>query len=212
MLKCHFSPSPPPRFCGHLQILLSYAEIAAKGPKQSPEEAAAPAMPEIEPSESAASTVSLIDVDTPSIRTVPSEFGEQSVTTETQAERLEQEAAAAATEAKVHASKAAARARSKTEGTAKRAASQARRADRWITAHFAAVQEDHPVVAQAAVVGNFAAVIGLGALLGFRAWGLYDQGRFSWKAGAAGLGLFGAVSLFEGFLASYFYKGKPKQH
>ncbi|KAL2120233.1 hypothetical protein VTJ04DRAFT_4259 [Mycothermus thermophilus] len=77
--------------------MASYAEIASKGPKQSPEEAAAPQPPQVKPEVSAAasiataSTGSLIDVDTPSVHVVPADYAEQAVKTETQASRLERE-------------------------------------------------------------------------------------------------------------------------
>uniref|UniRef100_A0A0B7JSZ3 Mitochondrial outer membrane protein OM14 C-terminal domain-containing protein n=1 Tax=Bionectria ochroleuca TaxID=29856 RepID=A0A0B7JSZ3_BIOOC len=47
---------------------MSYADVAASGPKQSPEEAAAPQPPQVITDESA-STASLIDVDLPSVHT-----------------------------------------------------------------------------------------------------------------------------------------------
>ncbi len=56
-------------------------------------QAAAPQPPEIVSSESA-STSSLVDVDTPSVRTVPSDFMEQDVQTDTQADRHDREDAA----------------------------------------------------------------------------------------------------------------------
>ncbi|PTB73402.1 hypothetical protein M440DRAFT_1404407, partial [Trichoderma longibrachiatum ATCC 18648] len=59
---------------------MSYADAAAKGAKQTPEEAAAPQPPEIIPNESS-STASLIDVDMPSVHTVPPDFLEQDVQT-----------------------------------------------------------------------------------------------------------------------------------
>merc|ERR1712000_745476 len=72
------------------QPIMSYADIAAKGPKQSPEEARAHPVPALEPSES--ESASLIDVDSPHVSSVKSDFQEQEVKTETQAERMEHEA------------------------------------------------------------------------------------------------------------------------
>ncbi|VUC35492.1 unnamed protein product, partial [Clonostachys rosea] len=66
---------------------MSYADVAASGPKQSPEEAAAPQPPQVITDETA-STASLIDVDLPSVHTVPADFLEQEIQTETQAARL----------------------------------------------------------------------------------------------------------------------------
>merc|ERR1712000_420668 len=84
-VKPSFSPASTvaPRHAS--QPIMSYADIAAKGPKQSPEEA-----PALEPSES--ESASLIDVDSPHVSSVKSDFQEQEVKTETQAERLEREA------------------------------------------------------------------------------------------------------------------------
>ena len=50
----------------------------------------APALPQVEPSES--STSSLVDVDSPHVSSVPSDYDSQPVKTETQAQRLELEA------------------------------------------------------------------------------------------------------------------------
>ncbi|MCJ1245741.1 hypothetical protein MMC30_002945 [Trapelia coarctata] len=79
---------------------MSYAAVAAKGPKQSPEEvshwrigssARAPAPPEVLHDDS--STASLIDVDSPHISSVPSSYSGE---TSTQQERQEREADEAA--------------------------------------------------------------------------------------------------------------------
>ncbi|KAJ5443425.1 uncharacterized protein N7458_007297 [Penicillium daleae] len=59
---------------------MSYADAAAKGPKQSPEE------------DESESTASLIDVDSPHVQAVDPDFLNQEVKTTTQAERLEREA------------------------------------------------------------------------------------------------------------------------
>lgn len=167
---------------------MSYAEAAAKGPKQTPEEAAAPQPPQIIPTETS-STSSLIDVDTPSVRTVPSDFAEQPVQTTTQAERIEREDEA----------KDAARA------ARDKAAAKARKADSWLTRQLAGMSDG---ASSLLVVGNFAAVIGLGAYLGFKAWGLYERGRLSWQNVGLGLGVLGVVGLGESVFANYLYKAK----
>ncbi|KAK8079747.1 hypothetical protein PG997_007565 [Apiospora hydei] len=89
-------------------ITMSYADIAASGPKQTPEEAAAPQPPEIVPTESA-STSSLVDVDTPDIQT------------ETQAARRDREEEQRRAEADL---------------AKKKAAGKARRADSFLTKWF----------------------------------------------------------------------------
>ncbi|KAI9808361.1 MAG: hypothetical protein M1826_004345 [Phylliscum demangeonii] len=60
---------------------MSYAQAAAKGPKQTPEE--------VEHSDG--STTSLVDVDSVHVAIVPSDYEAQPVKTDTQAERLERE-------------------------------------------------------------------------------------------------------------------------
>lgn len=69
---------------------MSYADAAAKGPKQTPEEARAPAPPSLENTESSAS--SLVDVDSPHVSSVPSDFESQATKTKTQADRMAHEA------------------------------------------------------------------------------------------------------------------------
>jgi len=64
--------------------------MAAKGPTQSPEEARAPAPPEVERSTDD-SVQSLVDVDSPHISSVPSDYESQSIKTDTQADRIERE-------------------------------------------------------------------------------------------------------------------------
>ncbi|KAK3389886.1 hypothetical protein B0H63DRAFT_464477 [Podospora didyma] len=176
----------------------SYADIAAKGPKQTPEEAAAPQPPQVEYSESA-STSSLIDVDTPSVRTVPSDFAEQEVQTETQAARIDRE-----DEAKERAEKI----RAEAEFAKKQARRKARKADTWLTKKFEGLG-DGASGALAAV--NVLALVGLSGFLGYRAWGLYDHGRLSWKHVGLGLGVLGAVGAVEGVFARYLYKAKKDQ-
>ncbi|KAL7936447.1 hypothetical protein V8C35DRAFT_295509 [Trichoderma chlorosporum] len=167
---------------------MSYADAAAKGARQTPEEAAAPQPPEIIPSESG-STASLIDVDMPSVHTVRSDFLEQDIQTETQAERIrrEQEAARASQAAK------------------KRAAGKARKADSWITRQFSQLS-DGSVTAIA--VANFLGVVGVSGFLGYRAWGLYERSRLDWKHMGVGVGVLAAVGAVEAVLGRYLYKSK----
>ncbi|KAL4803179.1 hypothetical protein BDV18DRAFT_145318 [Aspergillus unguis] len=73
---------------------MSYAEAAAKGPKQSPEEARAPNIEHVY-REEGDSTASLVDVDGPHVQSVDSDFLQHEVKTATQAERIEREEEAA---------------------------------------------------------------------------------------------------------------------
>lgn len=144
--------------------------------------AAAPQPPQVELSESRSSS-SLIDVDAPSVRTVPSDFLDQEVKTETQAERLEREADAAA-----------GKARAEADLAKKKTAGKARKADNWLTKQFEDMSEG---AASTLVLTNFLAVVGLSGYLGYKAWGLYERGRFSWKHAGIGLGVLSAVGVFE---------------
>ncbi|KAI8957353.1 hypothetical protein F5Y11DRAFT_339986 [Daldinia sp. FL1419] len=173
---------------------MSYADVAASGPKQTAEEAAAPRPPEIISSESA-STASLVDVDTPSVRTVPSDFGDQDIQTETQAARQELEDAAERARAEAHLAK-------------KKGSGKARRADSFLTQWFGNLSDG---ASTALVVSNLAAVVGLSAYLGFKAWGLYERGRLGWKSVGIGAGIVTGVGLIEGILGGYLYRGKKKQ-
>ncbi|TLD04076.1 hypothetical protein PgNI_11184 [Pyricularia grisea] len=174
----------------------SYADIAAMGPKQTPEEAAAPQPPQIETS-TTASTSSLVDVDAPSVRTVPSDFAEQEVQTDTQAERLEREAEAA----KAAAEEKARRARDK-------AKAKAHRADDWLVSRISSMSDG---AASALAVGNLAAVMGLGAVLGYKAWGLWERRALNAKVVGLGVGLVGLVGLGESIFARAWYKAKGKK-
>ncbi|KAI0150770.1 hypothetical protein GGR57DRAFT_471529 [Xylariaceae sp. FL1272] len=173
---------------------MSYADVAASGPKQTPEEAAAPQPPQIIPSETA-STSSLIDVDTPSVRTVPSDFLEQDVQTETQAARIELEHVAD-------------RARAEADLAKKKSAHKAREADNFLTKFFGNMNDG---TSKALAVTNIAAVTGLGVYLGYKALGLYERGRLTWQNVGIGAGIAVGVGLFESAFGRYLYKGKKQQ-
>ncbi|KAI0467731.1 major facilitator superfamily domain-containing protein [Xylaria cf. heliscus] len=176
---------------------MSYAQVAAAGAKQSAKEAAAPQPPQIIPSETA-STSSLIDVDTPSVRTVPSDFLEQDIQTSTQEKRRELEEAAA---------NAAARARAEADLAKKKSSRKARRVDNALTKFFGELSEG---ASTAIVATNLAAVVGVSAYLGYKALGLYERGRLTWANIGIGAGVAVGVGLFEAALGGYLYKGKKK--
>ncbi|KHN95029.1 uncharacterized protein MAM_07078 [Metarhizium album ARSEF 1941] len=167
---------------------VSYADVAASGPKQSPEEAAAPQPPEVVTTESA-STASLIDVDVPSVRTVPSDFLEQDVQTETQAQRLERDHEAA---------------RVKAERAKKSAGNKARDADSWLVKQFSSLSDGS---AGALAITNVAAIVGVSSYLGYRAWGLYEGGNLTWKNAGVGIGILAGVGAIEAVVGRYLYKG-----
>lgn len=131
--------------------------------------------------------MSLVDVDTPSVRTVPSDFGDREVQTETQAARLEREAEAA--EAKL---------RAEAHLAKKKIQSRAARADNWLTQWVESLSKGG---SQALVASNILAIVGLGAFTGYRVRTLYEQGRLEWKTVGLGLGLLGVVGAFQGMFA-----------
>lgn len=176
---------------------MSYASVAASGPKQSPEEAAAPQPPEIQSSESA-STASLVDVDTPSVRTVPSDFGEQDVQTDTQAARIQHEEEAKEAKEK---------ARAEAELAKKKAAAKARKADNFLTKWFGNLSDG---ASSALVISNLVGVIGLSGFLGYKAWDLHERGRLGWNNIGLGLGVLSVVGVVEGVFGGYLYKGKKQ--
>lgn len=132
------------------------------------------------------STGSLVDVDSQSVRTVPSDFMEQDIQTETQAARLQQEEDAAA-----------ATAREKARREKEKAKSKAKKADNWLSTRIASLTEGQSA---GIVTANLAAVVGLGAVLGYKAWGLHERGQFSWKTAGVGAGIVVTVGVIESVL------------
>lgn len=169
----------------------SWADVASKGPKQSAEEAAAPQPPQIV-TDATASTSSLVDVDSESVRTVPSDFLEQDVQTDTQAARIDREE----------------KARAEADLAKKKAAAKARRADSWLTRQFSSLSDN---TAGALALANVAGVVALSGFLGYRAWGLYERGRLSWQNVGLGVGILGVVGITESILGGYLYKTKGKK-
>jgi len=169
---------------------MSYADIAAKGPHQSPEEARAPPIPEIERTDD--STSSLIDVDSPHISSVPSDFESQSVKTDTQAERIENEKEDEAREAAADAKKKAAEAKEKAKAKASRAGSRVKE------------NADNPVV-----VGNALIVGILGAALGIGAYRKYTAGELSWKVAGAWAGVVGLFAGADYYVSQFLFKKYP---
>lgn len=124
------------------------------------------------------------------MRTVPSDFLEQEIQTETQAERLERDAEAA---------------KAKAEQTKKKAGKKARDADSWLTKQFSSLSDGS---AGALAITNLAAIIGVSSYLGYRAWGLYEKGNLSWKNAGVGVGILAGVGAVEAVFGRYLYKGK----
>ncbi|KAJ5373697.1 hypothetical protein N7517_005703 [Penicillium concentricum] len=149
---------------------MSYADAAAKGPKQSPEDARAPPMGGVYHDESE-STASLIDVDGPHVQTVESDFLENDVKTTTQAERIEREA----------------------DEEEKRENEEKKKKAKTHKVKSSGICENscNPVfIANAAI----ATVVGAG--LGFGAYKQHARGNLSWELvglSAGAVGIFGAV-------------------
>jgi len=177
---------------------MSYAAAASKGPKQSAEEKRAPPPPEVLHTDSP-STSSLVDVDTDSVHTVPSDFMEHSVTTDTQAARLEREAEQFEAQAEEKAKKAK-KAFLEKEKAAKE---KAKKAEGRI-----ARNSDNPVF-----IGNAVAVVALSAGLGFGAYRKYAAGELTWKVVAAWTGVVGLFAAGDYYLSQYLFKNKypPKE-
>lgn len=165
----------------------SYADAAARGPKQTAEEARAPAPPQLEQTESVESS-SLIDVDSESVNTVPNDFNSQEIQTETQRDRIEREVADAD-------ARAAARSEEKARGkksAAKKGASKVK------------ANSDNPVV-----VANLVASIGLGGFLGFGAYRKYVAGELTWKAVGVYAGVVGLFGIGDYFVSQALFKRFP---
>lgn len=123
------------------------------------------------------------------MHTVHSDFLEQDIKTETQAERIkrEEEAARAKEQAK------------------RKASSKAKKADSWITRQFSQLS-DGSVTAIA--VANVAGIVGVSGFLGYRAWGLYEKSRLDLKHVGLGVGVLAAVGAVEALLGRYLYRGR----
>jgi len=163
--------------------MASYADMAAKGPHQSAEEARAPVMPEVVHSE--ASTSSLIDVDSPHVSSVPSDFESQSVKTDTQATRLEHEASDRKLQAEQKAKHAKAKAQNK----------------------LAKGKKD--VQANPVFFGNAVLVGVLGTVLGVGAYRKYASGELNWKTAGIWAGVVGLFAGADYFATSFLYKKYP---
>ena len=126
----------------------------------------------------------MIDVDTPSVHTVSSDFSSQPVQTETQRARLEREAEIAEGKAR--------EVFDKLVDDEKKAAAKARKGIRSLEAN-----EDNPVV-----IGNAIAVVALSAGLGFGAYRKYAAGELTWKVAGAWAGVVGLFVTADYYLSS----------
>ncbi|KAK5045940.1 hypothetical protein LTR84_008726 [Exophiala bonariae] len=172
---------------------MSYAEAAAKGPKQ---RSRAPPVPEIAPSES--ESASLIDVDSPHVSHVVSDFQDQAIKTETQAERIEHEAE---DKARAEAQKAADAA----EKAKKKAATKAKEAKSALKKEGKALSEnrDNPVVIGNAVIWGIATVA-----IGYGAYQKHSEGKLDWKLAGTVAGVVGAFGVADYFGSKWLLENK----
>ncbi|KAF7511727.1 hypothetical protein GJ744_003458 [Endocarpon pusillum] len=179
---------------------MSYAEAAAKGPKQSPEEAyassRAPAPPQVEKTES--DTTSLVDVDSPHVSSVPADYESQRVKTTTQATRLEHEAEDKAREAAKRTSEAAHETKEKAKVGGKKAKAKAKEGGRKLDAN-----RDNPVV----IANGVILLVGSGAL-GLAAYKKYSEGTLDWKFAGTTAAAVGAFALADYFVSQWFFQNK----
>ncbi|KAJ5698017.1 hypothetical protein N7462_000022 [Penicillium macrosclerotiorum] len=185
---------------------MSYADAAAKGPKQSPEEwtdlfrtpllshtdsssvpliSRAPNVGGIYKDESE-STASLIDVDSPHVTAVDPNFLNQEVKTTTQAERLEREAAEEERQKRVQ------------EEEARKKAKPCKAKGRGLGANV-----DNPVFITNALVATL-----VGAGLGFGAYRKHTQGKLSWELVGLWSGAVGAFGVVDYFVSRWFLQNK----
>jgi predicted RNA-binding protein len=163
---------------------MSYADVAASGPKQSAEEARAPAMPQVEHSEESVS--SLVDVDSPHISSVPSDYESQEIKTDTQAAREEREEEIKDAAKEIRDSAAAKKEKAKEK---------------------AKKNSDNPVV-----LSNAVGLALLGTFLGVGAYRKYARGELTGKVVAAWAGVVGLFGLGDYYVSQYFFKRYPPKN
>lgn len=187
---------------------LSYAEVVASGPQQSPEEARAPPVPEIVPT--IQSVGSLVDVDM-GVAVVDPGFKEQEVKTETQAMRLEMEAASAEEQAREADEASRAEKVTKTseekmqktsEGKAKKEEEKGEGKKRKKD-HVAAYADDPVLTAN----GLAFAVVAIGLSLG--AYKKHQAGQLTWKLAGTWAAGIAALAGADYALSSYIWKKFP---
>ncbi|KAL4742633.1 hypothetical protein BDV11DRAFT_180321 [Aspergillus similis] len=165
---------------------MSYAEAAAKGPKQSPEEARAPNINHVYRDEGD-STASLIDVDGPHVQSVDSDFLQREVKTTTQAERIERE---------------------EEESEEVRERKEQAKAKAKAKAERARENKGNPVF-----IGNAALLVIVGAGLGLGAYKKHTQGKLSWELVGLWSGAVGAFGAIDYFVSKWLLQNKyPPKH
>jgi Family of unknown function (DUF5353) len=157
----------------------------------------APPVPELEHSD--AEGASLIDVDSPHVQSVKSDFEDQAVKTNTQAERLEREAEAKAERASQQASAKAKSAKDKVSKEAKKAKSTLKEDGRKLSEN-----SDNPVVIGNALIWGIATVA-----IGYGAYQKHSEGKLDWKLAGTIAGCVGAFGVVDYFGSKYVFDLPP---
>lgn len=147
----------------------------------------APPPPQVEHSTS--STQSLIDVDSPHVSSVPSDFGSQSIQTDTQADRIEREMEDKARQAEAKA----AQAKDKLAQSRSRGKAEVKK-----DARFLRENSDNPVV-----IGNAVVITALTGVLGWGAYRQHQAGQLNWQTLGIGAGAVGLFATADYFLSKY---------
>ncbi len=193
----------------------------------------APPVPQIEHSDD--TSESLVDVDSIHVSTVSSDFGEQSVQTHTQADRLEREAEAEereleaeydelkrevdakANEVKAQVREKKAEAEAKAEAKAHEVKAQAHetKAEAEAKAKKAAARVSKEARAAGddlrrnsdnpVVIGNVVVVAAISAALGFGAYRKYTAGQLTWKVVGAWAGVIGLFAAGDFYFSQYVF-------
>ena len=151
----------------------------------------APAPAEIERTESEAT--SLVDVDSPHVSSVKSDFEDQAVKTETQATRMEHEAEDKGRVYREKASDAAADAKKKASTKGKEAKAKAKEGGKKLQDN-----RDNPVV-----IGNAVILVAGSAALAFGAYKKHSEGQLDWKLAGTVAGIVGAFGVADYFASKY---------
>ncbi|KAI9696761.1 MAG: hypothetical protein M1836_005123 [Candelina mexicana] len=155
-------------------------------------------MPSVEHSDE--STSSLVDVDSPHVSSVPSDYSSQSIKTSTQASRQEREEEdeEIKEELKQEASDKKEKAAKKYDEAKKETKAKANKASEKMSEN-----RDNPVV-----IGNAVAVVGISAALGIGAYRKYTAGELTWKVVGAWAGVVGLFAAGDYYLSQYLFKNK----
>lgn len=142
----------------------------------------APPVPELVHTDE--SVHSLVDVDSPHVSSVPSDFESQPIKTVTQAERIQHEEEERQRLREERETREAKEAAEKAKEKTKRAAQKVKD------------NPDHPVV-----FGNSVAIAAFGAALGFGAYRKYTAGELTWKVAGAWAGVVGLFALGDYYVS-----------